>query len=283
MTLNCDTTWYTDTITLALAVVAIIIAIGESIKSNNKELKSNTAIDTILSNVSTMNTLVNKLEKDIDKITQDSSKTLTHLEKYEQFYTNPTSVIAVEPKENDNSANITEDNVNPELNPESKDYNTSDSLKDNPTIVIKDTNTQAIKLKTIEDVEEVIENNLNNPKLNKYPICKRGDIFLANLGNSIGSEKGGYRPVLIVQNDTANRFSNHVTILPITALKMTKTLPTHVILKAEKFALNKDSIIQAEQIRTIDKSRLIERIDSLGSNTMEKVDKAILIQNGIIE
>ena len=110
---------------------------------------------------------------------------------------------------------------------------------------------------------------------------KRGDIYYADLSPVVGSEQGGIRPVLIVQNDVGNKFSPTVIAAAITS-KMSKThLPTHIDIYADKVGLQKDSVILLEQIRTIDKRRLKEKMGHLKDETMEEVNRAINISFGL--
>jgi mRNA interferase MazF len=111
-------------------------------------------------------------------------------------------------------------------------------------------------------------------------LIKRGDIFYADLGDTVGSEQKGVRPVLVVQNDIGNKYSSTVIILPITS-KLKNQLPTHVGINGEKYGLDKDSTILAEQIRTIDKVRLKDKIGSLDFSIMVKVKEALKISFSI--
>ena len=111
-------------------------------------------------------------------------------------------------------------------------------------------------------------------------IIKRGDIFYANLNPVIGSEQGGVRPVLIVQNDTGNYHSPTVIVVPITSSNVKSKLPTHQNLAELEFLLN-GSITLAEQIRTIDKSRLISYIGSLDTERMKKIDNTLKTSIGL--
>ena len=104
---------------------------------------------------------------------------------------------------------------------------------------------------------------------------KKGYIVLAGLEPVRGSEQGGIRPVLIIQNDDGNRFSPTTIIAPITSKKFTKEFPTNVSLSKQESKLNNDSTILLNQIRTIDKSRIIKKISSLDNFTISKVNKAI--------
>jgi len=108
-------------------------------------------------------------------------------------------------------------------------------------------------------------------------MIKRGEIYFAQLNPVIGSEQGGIRPVLVVQNDIGNQYSPTTIVLAITSQINKAKLPTHVELKAEDYGLERDSVILTEQIRTIDKTRLKQRIAVLKEETMAKVDRALAI------
>ena len=110
---------------------------------------------------------------------------------------------------------------------------------------------------------------------------KRGDIYYADLSPVVGSEQGGLRPVLIIQNDVGNRYSPTVIAAAITS-KMSKThLPTHIDIYADKVGLQKDSVILLEQIRTIDKQRLKEKMGHLSDRMMAEVDEALSVSFGL--
>lgn len=106
---------------------------------------------------------------------------------------------------------------------------------------------------------------------------RRGDIFLANLEPIKGSEQGGIRPVLIIQNDISNKYSPVTIIAAITSKIFEKEFPTNIFIKKENSRLDKDSTILLNQIRTIDNSRLIRKVGSLDNFNLEKVDSAIKI------
>ena len=110
---------------------------------------------------------------------------------------------------------------------------------------------------------------------------KRGDIYYADLSPVVGSEQGGMRPVLIVQNDTGNKHRPTVIAAAITSQTGKAKLPTHIELNAQSVGLSRDSVILLEQIRTIDKSRLRERMGKLDDKTMNKVDSAIAVSFGL--
>lgn len=112
---------------------------------------------------------------------------------------------------------------------------------------------------------------------------KRGDIYYADLSPVVGSEQGGMRPVLIVQNDTGNKHSPTVIAAAITSQIGKARLPTHIELSARSYGLSRDSVILLEQIRTIDKSRLRERMGQLDKTTMNRVDSAIAVSFGLVQ
>lgn len=111
---------------------------------------------------------------------------------------------------------------------------------------------------------------------------RRGEIYYADLNPVVGSEQGGVRPVLIIQNDTGNRYSSTTIVAAITSRINKAKLPTHVEIPSGSSGLSKKSVILLEQIRTIDKKRLMEKIGELDEATMKRVDKSLLISVGIV-
>ena len=105
----------------------------------------------------------------------------------------------------------------------------------------------------------------------------RGDIYYADLRPVVGSEQGGIRPVLIIQNDVGNRHSPTIICAAITSKMNKAKLPTHVELDARKYDLMKDSVVLLEQLRTIDKQRLKDKVCRLDSEILKKVDRALEI------
>ena len=110
---------------------------------------------------------------------------------------------------------------------------------------------------------------------------RRGDIFYADLSPVVGSEQGGLRPVLIIQNDVGNRYSPTVIAAAITSRMGKSKLPTHIDIYADPAGLSKDSVILLEQIRTLDKRRLKERMGHLDGAVMDRVNAAIAVSFGI--
>ncbi|MCR4924783.1 MAG: type II toxin-antitoxin system PemK/MazF family toxin [Clostridiales bacterium] len=110
---------------------------------------------------------------------------------------------------------------------------------------------------------------------------KRGDIFYADLSPVVGSEQGGMRPVLIVQNDVGNKYSPTVIAAAITSQKYKTDLPTHIQVHASESGLAKDSIVLLEQVRTIDKKRLKEKMGSLDFGDMDRVNRALFVSFGL--
>ena len=112
-------------------------------------------------------------------------------------------------------------------------------------------------------------------------VVKRGDIYYADLSPVIGSEQGGIRPVLIVQNDVGNKYSPTVIAAAITSQINKAKMPTHIELPASEYGLYKDSVVLLEQIRTIDKKRLREKVAHLDKGLMEDVNSALAVSFGI--
>lgn len=114
-------------------------------------------------------------------------------------------------------------------------------------------------------------------------VIKRGDMFYADLSPVVGSEQGGVRPVLIVQNDIGNKFSPTVIVSAITSQINKAKLPTHVEINAKEYGLQKDSVILLEQVRTIDKKRLREKIGHLDEKLMEQVNDSLAVSFGLLD
>lgn len=114
-------------------------------------------------------------------------------------------------------------------------------------------------------------------------MIKRGELYYADLSPVVGSEQGGIRPVLVVQNDVGNKYSPTVIAAAVTSKINKAKLPTHIELNAVEYGLSKDSVVLLEQIRTLDKRRLKERIGELSPTKMIMVDDALLISLGFIK
>jgi len=112
---------------------------------------------------------------------------------------------------------------------------------------------------------------------------KRGDIFYDDLSPVIGSEQGGVRPVLVIQNDIGNKYSPTVIVAAITSQINKAKLPTHIEISSDEYGLNKDSVILLEQIRTIDKKRLKEKIGRISDELMQSVNEGLSISFGLKE
>lgn len=109
---------------------------------------------------------------------------------------------------------------------------------------------------------------------------RRGEIYYADLSPVVGSEQSGIRPILIIQNDIGNKFSPTIIGVPITS-KAKANMPTHIEIEGSKYGLEKNSIILAEQIRTLDKSRLKEKVGTLDKDVLDRVKKAVEISCGL--
>ena len=112
-------------------------------------------------------------------------------------------------------------------------------------------------------------------------MIKRGELYYADLSPVVGSEQGGVRPVLVVQNDVGNKYSPTVIAAAITSQTGKARLPTHIPLSASNCGLEKDSVVLLEQVRTIDKQRLRERMGHIGDESMHRVNEALSISFGL--
>ncbi len=112
-------------------------------------------------------------------------------------------------------------------------------------------------------------------------VVKRGDLFYADLSPVVGSEQGGIRPVLVIQNDVGNKYSPTVITAAITSKINKAKLPTHIELDAKTFGLARDSVVMTEQVRTIDKQRLREKIGHLDDFAMKSVENALMVSFGL--
>lgn len=113
-------------------------------------------------------------------------------------------------------------------------------------------------------------------------MVKRGDVFFANLSPVVGSEQGGSRPVLVIQNNIGNKYSPTVIVAAITSRITKPRMVTHVALEAKKTGLERDSVVLLEQIRTIDKQRLAAQVTHLDSQVMHDVDEALRVSIGLV-
>lgn len=114
-------------------------------------------------------------------------------------------------------------------------------------------------------------------------MVKRGELYYADLSPVVGSEQGGIRPVLVIQNDVGNKFSPTVIVAAVTSQLNKSKLPTHLELSASTYGLSKDSVVLLEQLRTIDKRRLKERVGCLDNRFMDRIDRALQISLGLGE
>ena len=111
---------------------------------------------------------------------------------------------------------------------------------------------------------------------------RRGDVYFADLSPVVGSEQGGVRPVLVIQNDIGNKFSPTVIVAAITAQIQKAKMPTHVEISADKHGFDRDSVILLEQIRTLDKQRLTDKITKLDNETMAEINHALEVSLGLV-
>lgn len=119
--------------------------------------------------------------------------------------------------------------------------------------------------------------------MNSNAIIKRGEVYYADLSPVVGSEQGGVRPVLVIQNNIGNKYSPTIIIAAITSQMNKAKLPTHIEIKAGNYGLVKDSVLLLEQIRTIDRKRMKDKIGKCDANFMKKVNTALAISIGLNE
>jgi len=113
-------------------------------------------------------------------------------------------------------------------------------------------------------------------------LVKRGDVYFADLSPVVGSEQGGIRPVLVIQNDVGNKYSPTVIVSAITSQLSKAKLPTHIELSSIEYNLPKNSVVLLEQIRTLDKRRLKDKITVLDERKMKEINRALLISLGFV-
>jgi len=119
--------------------------------------------------------------------------------------------------------------------------------------------------------------------MNSNTIIKRGEVYYADLSPVVGSEQGGVRPVLVIQNNIGNKYSPTIIVAAITSQMNKAKLPTHIEIKAGNYGLVKDSVLLLEQIRTIDRKRMKDKIGKCDTNFMKKVNVALVISIGLNE
>ena len=254
-------------VSIALAIVAIIYSISESIKNDNKENKLNDIIYKVNNGVMSSQRILKKvnsandctsgiLEKMSDQFNslQDSVSTIQDM--FEQLH--------LSSEENSSENLISETNNNGENS--SPQTNNIESQSNNDKIESNMNNSYVTNIykETVIKKDELIK-------------CKRGEIYYADLSPVIGSEQGGIRPVIIIQNNIGNTYSPTVIVMALTSQINKPKLPTHVEISKDKFNYTKDSVALAEQIRTLDKRRLKEKIGELDYSMMSKINTAINI------
>lgn len=235
-------------VSIALAIVAIIIAVAESVKSSNKEEKVQVGLDKIISNTDTMRDLIHKLEK----LEKEVTNTNTEVKSLRKAYKESEKSFIL-PNEESQELKYTQD----EKPIQQTNGNQQEVERENP--------------------------NVSSVNLEQFMTLTRGDIYFADLSPVVGSELGGVRPVLVVSNDIANKFSPVINIAPITAQIQKAKLPTHVEIDAKRWGFEKDSVIIVEQTLTVDKQRLKDKITHLDEEMMNKVDEALSVQLGLID
>jgi mRNA-degrading endonuclease toxin of MazEF toxin-antitoxin module len=229
-------------VSIALAVVAIIISVSESIKTSIKEQDVGVGLKSILETVKKMQNMIDENNSKTDSLISSNEKL------YLEFY------------------NIT--HTNSAVNTGESSQSKSSGIKDE---VISSGD-------GLEKSNKVNEDASPTNKVNQYKVS-RGDIYFAELGSVQGSEQAGTRPVIIIQNDIANRFSATFTVIPITTQISKAKLPTHVELNID----GEEYVAMVEQMRVITRDRLIKNIGKINEQTLSKLEQSIMIQFGLIE
>jgi Growth inhibitor len=250
---------------ISLAIIAIIYSISESVKNDNKESELNKIVYKVEDGVTETNSILQKMNVNNDDMQVILSKMSNQFEQLQE------SVDIVKEAYGQSAERIKSD----------EEIDTLTKLKDN--IKVENEPLSDDDSKALTNLDSIIEKDNNeevgdNSEASKNIICRRGDVFYADLSPFFGSEQGGSRPVIIIQNDIGNRYSPTVTIMPLTTKIMKGKLPTHVEISSEELMMDKNFVALAEQIRTLDKRRLYEKSGTLNKNTMKKIDKAISIQ-----
>lgn len=247
-------------VSIALAVIAIAYAISESIKTKNDSKKSEAILEKVKDGL-------DKSNKVLDEVKEITNDMYIKVGKIGEAY------------EGINQSNFSET---------VEAINTIDEIESTETVEV----TGGIEEKESESMGVEKSVNLEEKKSNKVidiankgvtekkgttRIVRRGDIFYADLSPVIGSEQGGIRPVVVVQNDISNKYSPTVVVVSITSQINKAKLPTHVELSEDNYNI-KNSVVLVEQIRTLDKKRLKEKIGQINESDMKKIDKALLIE-----
>ncbi|QHM88920.1 Endoribonuclease EndoA [Bacillus velezensis] len=245
-------------VSIALAIVAIIMAVAEGIKSSNKEEKVQVGLDKIISNTDTMSQLIQKLEKDIF----NTHKAISSFEdRFAEKYIR--EMKAYFPLNEDVQINKIDEVLDIEIH------------KTKPEKEIK-------KEEEITGQSENVDFALTT-LVKQEGVKRRGDVYLADLSPSSNTEKPDLQPVVILSNDISNRFSDLITVSLINVKFKEAKLPTQVKIKANDWNTDTDAVITTEQCKSFYKSHLKKRIAHLPSEKMEEVNDALLIQFALID
>lgn len=232
-----------DFISIGSGISSITLAVAAIIISIRESNSSHDTLKVITGNLRQTENLINNLGK-------DNIKTHNELSKIHDYV---------------NNINGFKLNSNEEEIKIAKEQKEDSTKKDNK----------------IQEVETSIKDDKTDKQPHSSQFVVRGDIYFADLSPVVGSEQGGIRPVVVLQNDIGNRFSPTITIAPVTAQIKKSKLPTHVDIDAIKYGFERDSVILIEQIKTIDKQRLMEKVTQLQEPEISKLKKSIEIQLGL--
>lgn len=245
-------------VSIALAIIAIIYAISESIKTKDDTKRNEIILEKVKDVLDEVKYGLDKSNDVLDEVRDKTNKVDSKVDSIATAYKNTSkldfeeTIIETNTDINSSDEKIISDS-NDEKNTECLDGKAS--LSDSKS---------SIKLKALRDI---------NTKT-----IRCGDIFYVDFNPSVGSEQGGIRPAVVVQNEIANKYSSTVIVAPITSQINKAKLPTHVEISSDEYNINRDSVVLLEQVRVLDKKRFKEKIGHMTEADMRKIRNSLLIQ-----
>ena len=287
-------------VSIALAIIAIIYAISESIKTKDDSKRNEIILEKVKDVLDEVKDGLDKSNDVLDEVRDKTNKVDSKFDSLANAYKDniredfEEAIIETNTDITNNSDN--KDFISSTGNEKiisNSDYENETNDSDNKDFI---SSTGNEKIKSNSDYEkgtkcldskEILSDSTSSMKLkasrdSKTITIRRGDIFCADFSPVIGSEQGGIRPAVVVQNDISNKYSSTVVVAPITSLINKAKLPTHVKLSSDEYNLNRDSVVLLEQVRVLDKKRLKEKIGHITDADMKKIEKSLLIQFSLL-
>lgn len=278
-------------VSIALAIIAIIYAISESIKTKDDSKRNEIILEKVKDVLDEVKDGLDKSNDVLDEVRDKTNKVDSKVDNIATAYKNigksdfEEAIIETNTDITNNSDNkdFISSTENKKIISNSDDENVTNHSDNEHSIINSDDekgtecldskgilsdSTSSIKLKVLRDSKTIT--------------IRRGDIFCADFSPVIGSEQGGIRPAVVVQNDVSNKYSSTVVVAPITSRINKAKLPTHVELSSDEYNLNRDSIVLLEQVRVLDKKRFREKIGHITDADMKKIEKSLLIQLSLL-